>query len=203
MRAWLLLATILVAVPGATRSLAAEPARSATTVSAGWAFGGPVLPPGEHRRGEVSEREKRAQRFAARQDSLIQSRNYEFLPVNMQGNGGMQLVYNYYYYVGVTPQGVEVHMPWIAGRGTDLVEPLNFDTPNVQNYRAERQPDGWSVVFRAVPEGSPAYVFNMNVNTATGHVVLTIQTAANTIQYMGSIEKNEPLEQNAPPTDFL
>lgn len=57
------------------------------------------------RQARAEERAERNARFIARQDSLVQSRNFQFLPVSVLEvpGGGEQTINNIYYYLAVFP----------------------------------------------------------------------------------------------------
>ena len=69
------------------------------------------------RQARAEERAERNARFIARQDSLVQSCNFQFLPVSVLEvpGGGEQTINNIYYYLAVFPDNIEVHLPTLRG----------------------------------------------------------------------------------------
>ena len=137
----------------------------------------------------TERRRLKAQRFAARLDSLVQSHNFRFLPNSMQElpGGWTQLIYNELYFVGVFSDHVEVHMPMIRGNMVEYIEILNFDTFEVKNYQVSKVQYGWNVSFNIIHSEQP-YTVNMMVYTLTGETVLNLLTLSNTIRYVGYIQ---------------
>lgn len=137
---------------------------------------------------ELNRSERRAYRaktYAARIDSLIQSRNYLFFPNSMQSvpGGLIRMIYADYFYFGLLVDHVEVHLPIERGL-TQYVEMLNFDSMSIRDYRAARIRCGWSVSFDAA-DGDVLYHADFTVSTVTGETVLTLLTPAATVRYVG------------------
>jgi len=142
------------------------------------------------RRRDMSRTERRAlraERFAAKVDSLVESRNYVFWPNSMQQipAGDMRLIYAEYFYFGLFGDHVEVHLPTERGV-TQYVEILNFDSMSIRGYRASQTQAGWHVVMR-IDDGDSCYVADMAVSTVTGETVLTLLAPSVTMRYVGSI----------------
>ncbi|MCD8033295.1 MAG: hypothetical protein LUF83_03220 [Alistipes sp.] len=127
----------------------------------------------------------KAKVYAAKIDSLVQSRNYMFFPNSMQEiPGGMiRSIYADYFYFGIFVDHVEVHLPTERGI-TQYVEMVNFDSMSLRDYRAARTQWGWSVTFN-VADGDAAYHADFAVSTATGETVLTLLTPSVTMRYVG------------------
>ncbi|MFR0773706.1 MAG: hypothetical protein ACLSH3_07845 [Alistipes finegoldii] len=87
----------------------------------------------------AQRRAYRAKVYAAKIDSLVQSRNYMFFPNSMQEiPGGMiRSIYADYFFFGMFVDHVEVHLPTERGV-TQYVEMLNFDSMSIRDYRAAR-----------------------------------------------------------------
>lgn len=87
----------------------------------------------------AQRRAYKARVYAAKIDSLVQSRDYMFFPNSMQQlPGGMiRSIYADYFFFGVFVDHVEVHLPTERGI-TQYVEMLNFDSMSVRDYRAAR-----------------------------------------------------------------
>jgi len=144
------------------------------------------------KKGEPAAGMDRAQRraykarvYAAKIDSLVQSRDYMFFPNSMQQlPGGMiRSIYADYFFFGVFVDHVEVHLPTERGI-TQYVEMLNFDSMSVRDYRAARVQWGWSVSFN-ISDGNTLYHADFAVSTATGETVLTLLTPDVTMRYVG------------------
>ena len=127
----------------------------------------------------------KAKVYAAKIDSLVQSRNYMFFPNSMQEiPGGMiRSIYADYFYFGIFVDHVEVHLPTERGI-TQYVEMVNFDSMSLRDYRAARTQWGWSITFN-VADGDAAYHADFAVSTATGETVLTLLTPSVTMRYVG------------------
>lgn len=137
----------------------------------------------------TERRRLKAERFAARLDSLVRSHNFRFLPNSMQElpGGWTQLIYNELYFVGIFSDHVEVHMPMIRGNMAEYIEILNFDTFELQNYQISQVQYGWNVSFNMI-HADRNYTVNMMVYTLTGQTVLNLLTLSNTIRYVGYIQ---------------
>lgn len=87
----------------------------------------------------AERRALRAKRYAAKVDSLVQSRNYMFFPNSMQElpGGLIRPIYADYFFFGMFVDHVEVHLPTERGM-TQYVEMLNFDSMSIRNYQAAR-----------------------------------------------------------------
>ena len=116
----------------------------------------------------AQRRAYKARVYAAKIDSLVQSRDYMFFPNSMQQlPGGMiRSIYADYFFFGVFVDHVEVHLPTERGI-TQYVEMLNFDSMSVRDYRAARVQWGWSVSFN-ISDGNTLYHADFAVSTATG-----------------------------------
>lgn len=136
----------------------------------------------------MSRPERRAYRakvYAARIDSIVQSRNYLFYPNSMQEMPGglIRSIYADYFFFGLLVDHVEVHLPTERGI-TQYVEMLNFDSMSIRDYRASRMQWGWCVSFDFA-DGSASYHAEFAVSTVTGETVLTLITPAVTMRYIG------------------
>lgn len=133
----------------------------------------------------AQRRAYKARVYAAKIDSLVQSRDYMFFPNSMQEiPGGMiRSIYADYFFFGMFVDHVEVHLPTERGI-TQYVEMLNFDSMSIRDYRAARTQWGWSVTFN-IADGDALYHADFAVSTATGETVLTLLTPAVTMRYVG------------------
>lgn len=91
----------------------------------------------------AQRRAYRAKVYAAKIDSLVQSRNYMFFPNSMQEiPGGMiRSIYADYFFFGMFVDHVEVHLPTERGV-TQYVEMLNFDSMSIRDYRRHARSGG-------------------------------------------------------------
>ncbi len=130
-------------------------------------------------------RELKEKRFAARIDSLVQSRNYVFYPNSMQQapDGVSELIYAGFYYFGVFTDHVEVHLPTERGI-SQYIEMLNFDSMSIRDYHAAHTQWGWNVTF-GVMDGDSSVCVNLLVSTVTGESVLVLMTPTITMKYVG------------------
>lgn len=133
----------------------------------------------------AERRALRAKRYAARVDSLVQSRNYMFFPNSMQElpGGVMRTIYTDYFFFGMFVDHVEVHLP-TERSVTQYVEMLNFDSMSIRNYQAARMQWGWAVAFN-IADGETLYHVDLAVSTATGESVLTLIAPTLTMRYVG------------------
>ena len=96
----------------------------------------------------AQRRAYKARVYAAKIDSLVQSRDYMFFPqldaAATRRNDPFDLCRLLLF--GVFVDHVEVHLPTERGI-TQYVEMLNFDSMSVRDYRAARVQWGWSVSF--------------------------------------------------------
>lgn len=133
----------------------------------------------------------RAQRFAERIDSLVQSRDFIFWPNSMQQvpGGSMHLIYNGYYYFGLFVDHAEVHLPTERGV-TPYVEVLNFDSMRLKDYTASAVHGGWNIRFR-IADGDACYIVDFAVSTVTGETILNILTPSVSMRYVGAIDRRD------------
>lgn len=137
---------------------------------------------------EMNRTERRAYKakvYAAKIDSLVQSRNYMFFPNSMQQlpGGLIRMIYADYFFFGMFVDHVEVHL--LTERGlTQYVEMLNFDSMSIRDYRAARVQWGWAISFN-VADGDTLYHADFAVSTSTGETVLTLLTPDVTMRYVG------------------
>lgn len=130
-------------------------------------------------------RELKERLFAARIDSLVQSRNYVFYPNSMQQapDGVTEQIYAGFYFFGVFTDHVEVHLPTERGV-SQYIEMLNFDSMSIRDYHAARTQWGWNISF-GVTDGDRNVCVNLLVSTVTGESVLVLMTPTITMKYVG------------------
>lgn len=133
----------------------------------------------------AERRAYRAKVYAAKIDSLVQSRNYMFFPNSMQEipGGLIRSIYAEYFYFGMFIDHVEVHLPTERGV-SQYVEMLNFDSMSVKNYQAAQVQWGWSISFNIL-DGDDIYHADFAVSTATGETILTLITPRLIMRYVG------------------
>lgn len=152
--------------------------------------------PSSRRQARAEVRAQRNARYAAQQDSLIASKNYQFLPISVYElpGGSQQMVNNIYYYLALFPDGhLEVHLPTLWGYLNTYVEVLNFDAEQVQDYQANKTQVGWNITFNAQnPEDGTTFRFGIYLTTATGEVIMTMALPGHAMKYVGSLAANEP-----------
>lgn len=138
--------------------------------------------------GHMTRPERRAYRaevYAARIDSIVQSRNYLFYPNSMQQRprGMIRSIYADYFFFGLLVDRVEVHLPVETGP-TQYVWMLNFDAPSIRDYRAVRGASEWTVAF-GFADGGKEYHAELTVSTVTGETILTLDTPETSMRYVG------------------
>lgn len=106
-------------------------------------------------------------------------------------SGQMQLIYTEYFYLGITDDHVEVHLPVVRGGVMQYIQILNFDTFGVKGYQASRTSCGWNISF-TVTDNQTSYAVNLLISTVTGEATLTLLTMNNTMRYVGYI--SNPVE---------
>lgn len=127
----------------------------------------------------------KAKLYAAKIDSIVQSRNYLFFPNSMQEMpaGLIRSIFADYFFFGMFVDHVEVHLPTERGI-TQYVEILNFDSMSIRDYRASRMQWGWAISFN-ITDGDDLYHADFAVSTVTGETVLTLFTPRLTMRYVG------------------
>lgn len=152
--------------------------------------------PSSRRQARAEVRAQRDARYAAQLDSLIASKNYQFLPISVYElpGGSQQMVNNIYYYLALFPdEHLEVHLPTLWGYLNTYVEVLNFDAEQVQDYQANKTQVGWNITFNAQnPEDGTTFRFGIYLTTATGEVIMTMALPGHAMKYVGSLAANEP-----------
>lgn len=133
----------------------------------------------------AERRAYKAQAYAAKIDSLVQSRNYMFFPNSMQElpGGLIRSIYADYFFFGMFVDHVEVHLPTERGI-TQYVEILNFDSMSIHEYRAAREQWGWRITFD-ITNDDALYHVDLAVSTTTGETALTLLTPQVTMRYIG------------------
>ncbi len=136
----------------------------------------------------AERRAYRARVYAARIDSLIQSRDYLFYPNSMQETPGgtIRSIYADYCLFGLLVDRVEVHLPAEQGIAQNIWM-LDFDSMSIGDYRASRMQWGWRVSFDFA-DGNASYHADFVVSTVTGETVLTLSTPDVTMRYVGWLQ---------------
>ena len=139
-------------------------------------------------------RQRRAERLAAYErhiDSLVESRNFRFMPQTMQQMpaGMMRNLVNPNYELTVMDGVVDVCLPFLKGY-TPPYYPVvfNYILPSVSNYTTVQHEGGWTVTFSSWLYGGSNYIFTLDIYSASGSAVLTVESLAdNTVVYSGYI----------------
>lgn len=102
--------------------------------------------------------------------------------------GELHFIYNFYYYVTIAQNHVEVHIPVIRGGIAQYIDVLNFDTFSVSNYYASQTHFGWAISFNVDSSMGESYAFAINLYTATGHAQMSLMTQGFGVNYLGQIQ---------------
>ena len=141
----------------------------------------------KHERAE--RREERQKEYARYLDSLILSRDYEFVPqtFQMQPAGMLRNIYNPFYYIYVYPSYIQIHVPYIKGFTPPYyIALLNFDSFYPNGYTAVQGEHGWTISFSASGMDGNTYTFDFFVYYVGGETNLNISTPVyNTVTYSG------------------
>lgn len=146
----------------------------------------------------TERRRLRAEEFAWRIDSLVESRTFSFYPTTMQAvpDGEMRMVYADYYYLLVSPMALEVHLPVERGL-SQYISVLNFDNEGVADLRPEKYGSRWTLSF-AARYYDEEYHFDFIISTITGEVVLTLQSPNYSMRYIGQIIERKKVRHHHP-----
>jgi hypothetical protein len=148
----------------------------------------------------TERRRLRAEEFAWRIDSLVESRTFSFYPTTMQAvpEGEMRMVYAEYYYLLVSPMALEVHLPVERGL-SQYISVLNFDNEGDAGLRPEKYGSRWTLSF-AARYYDEEYHFDFIISTITGEVVLTLQSPNYSMRYIGQIIERKKARHHHPKT---
>lgn len=140
----------------------------------------------------TQRRARRAEIFAQRIDSLVQSRNWMFFPNSMQEvpGGTIRQIYAGYFFFGMFVDHVEVHLPTERGI-SQYVEMLNFDSMSLGDYRSSRLQWGWCISLD-IADGDHRYHAEFEISTVTGETVLTLIAPQLTMRYVGWLWNKRP-----------
>lgn len=149
----------------------------------------------------ISMKHERAERRDARHaaykefvDSLVLTRDYEFVPqtMQMQPAGNMRTIYNsgFGYYISVYPSYIQINIPIVKGYTPPYYTGmLNFDSFYPNGYIAIQEENGWSIKFSASGLDGNVYSFEFFVNYAGGETSLNVSTPVyNTVTYSGYLK---------------
>lgn len=155
----------------------------------------------DRRQRSAAERQLRQQRFTERLDSLVVSERFQFLPVSMEWGprGGSQIINDFYYYVGVFKDRLQVHMPVVIGRAFTYNAIANFDTDRMSGYRTVKTDTGWKVSFAAEDNTGTAYTFVFTIYNVTGRTILDMVSSKNLMQYTGTVVANDEIPESTDP----
>ena len=67
---------------------------------------------------QPTRKEMRQTRYTRQLDSMVNTFRFQFIPINMEWapNGGVEYINNYYYYVALYGDYLQVHIPIVIGR---------------------------------------------------------------------------------------
>lgn len=139
-------------------------------------------------------RQRRAERLAAYErhiDSLVESRNFRFMPQTMQQMpaGMMRNLVNPNYELTVMDGVVDVCLPFLKGY-TPPYYPVvfNYILSSVQGYEAVKSNEGWHITFRSTMYTASEYTFTLEIYSRYGGATLTLSTPFyNSMQYSGNV----------------
>ena len=138
----------------------------------------------DRRQRSAAERQLRQQRFMERLDSMVASGDFQFLPVSMEWGprGGSQIINDFYYYIGIFKNRLQVHIPVVIGRAMTYNAVVNFDTDKMTGFRTQRNDSGWKVSFAATDNTGTAYTFVFTIYDQTGQAILDMVSNRNLMQ---------------------
>ncbi len=143
---------------------------------------------------QEARRQRRAERLAAYErhiDSLVESRNFRFMPQTMQQlpAGMMRNLINPNYELTVMDGVVDVCLPFLKGY-TPPYYPVvfNYILSSVQGYEAVKSNEGWHITFRSTMYTASEYTFTLEIYSRYGGATLTLSTPFyNSMQYSGNV----------------
>lgn len=136
----------------------------------------------------AEERAKRNAEATKAIDSIVLSRNWQFVPSTMQQMAGPTRMIYRNYYINVFPTYVQVYIPYIRGIVNQYITLMNFDIMSPQNYEIVKTNDGWNVSFQGNDFTGNFYTFDFNIYTPSYEVVLNITSIRfNTVTYNGTL----------------
>lgn len=155
----------------------------------------------DRRQRSAAERQLRQQRFMERLDSMVASGDFQFLPVSMEWGprGGSQIINDFYYYIGIFKNRLQVHIPVVIGRAMTYNAVVNFDTDKMTGFQTQRNDSGWKVSFAATDNTGTAYTFVFTIYDQTGQAILDMVSNRNLMQYSGTIVANDKLPESTDP----
>lgn len=148
----------------------------------------------EHLKKQEARREQRAKRLEAYErhiDSLVQSRNFRFMPQTMQQlpAGIMRNLTNPAFELTVMGTAVDVCLPFLKGY-TPPYYPVvfNYVLSSVQGYSAVKSSEGWHITFQSTMYSSSEYTFTLEIYSKYGGATLTLSSPFyNSVQYTGNV----------------
>ena len=115
------------------------------------------------------------------------------------GVGGSQIINDFYYYVGIFKNRLQVHIPGVIGRAMTYNAVVNFDTDKMTGFRTQRNDSGWKVSFAATDNTGTAYTFVFTIYDQTGQAILDMVSNRNLMRYSGTIVANDKLPESTDP----
>ncbi len=151
----------------------------------------PASPKSERREIREKRRADRQAQFEKTIDSLVLSHNFQFVPQTMQlqMSGGMRVLSNPSFEVGIWDDAADVFLPYIKGFAPPFQHTIINATVNeLQNYISEQTSEGWRVSFETSLNGASLYTFIFEINTKFGGVNLSLKNQwYDTVEYTGTI----------------
>lgn len=145
--------------------------------------------------GPATRREMRQIRYTRQLDSMVNTLRFQFIPVNMEWgpNGSVEYINNYYYYVALYGNYLQVHIPVVIGRAISYNAIANIQTDTLSKVGTVRSGPGWKISFGAKDRNGTPYTFVLTVDSLSGRTVLDLVTTTNIMQYNGSLVANKEL----------
>lgn len=145
----------------------------------------------ERRAERIKRREERTAAYIRHIDSIVLAHNFIFNPTSMQRQpaGPYHTLTNPSFEVAYRTDYIDVYIPFIKGV-TPPYYPVvfNYILPSVSNYTTVQHEGGWTVTFSSWLYGGSNYIFTLDIYSASGSAVLTIESLAdNTVVYSGYI----------------
>lgn len=136
-------------------------------------------------------REQRAAAMTAHIDSMILSKNYDFIPItySLQPAGMPRNVVNPLFMLEIYNNFIDIYLPYIKGVTPPYINTiLNYTIPLTSIYVAETTKDGWLITFSSSLFSENKYTFSIEVISSTGEATLNLSSDLyNTVTYNGRI----------------
>lgn len=140
------------------------------------------------RQARAEERAERNARFIARQDSLVQSCNFQFLPSacsrcrRRRADDQQHLLLPRRF-----PRPYRGAPAYAEGLPESLCRGTQFRCAATEGLQGFEDPVGLEYFVQCGRRGGNVYTFGINLFTATGEAIMTMLTPRSTIKYVGSL----------------